>query len=127
MTMSFSALYVAFSSGFQFVQLCRENQRAGQILTEKLETIRLYTWDQVNTSGFVPTNFTATFYPPSQTNSGLVYTGTIEIVPVPATETYSNDLRQVNVSLNWASGRTVRTRAMTTMISQYGIQNYRQN
>src|SRR6185503_14563098 len=75
MTMSFSALYVAFSSGFQFVQLCRENQRAGQILTEKLETIRLYTWDQVNTSGFVPTNFTATFYPPSQTNSGLVYAG----------------------------------------------------
>src|SRR5262245_23471967 len=56
------SLYLSFSSGFQFVQLSRENLRATQVLTEKLETIRLYTWDQVNTPGFIPTNFSAPFY-----------------------------------------------------------------
>ena len=123
MATAFVALYLAFSSGFQFVQLARENLRAGQILTEKLETIRLYTWTQINTAGFVPTNFTATFYPPSQTNSGLVYTGAVNIATTTLTESYRTDMRQVNVSVTWLSGRSLRTRSMSTMVSQYGIQN----
>lgn len=121
------ALYLAFSSGFQFVQLARENLRAGQILTEKLETIRLYTWDQINTAGFIPTNFTATFYPPSQTNSGIVYTGAVTVVSSSLSESYNTDMRRVDVSVSWLSGKSLRTRSMTTMISQYGIQNYRPN
>ena len=40
----FVSLYSGFSSGFAVVQLARENLRATQILQEKMETIRLYTW-----------------------------------------------------------------------------------
>jgi Tfp pilus assembly protein PilV len=47
-------LYVGFSQGFAVIQLARENLRATQILEEKMETVRLYTWDQVNTPNFIP-------------------------------------------------------------------------
>jgi len=121
------ALYLAFSTGFGFVQLTRENLRATQILTEKLETIRLYTWDQLNTPGFVPTSFTATFFPPSTTNSGIAYSGTMQILAAPVTETYSNEIRLVEVEVRWNSGKSERRRSMTTLVSQYGIQNYKPN
>ena len=121
------SLYLSFSSGFRFVQLTRENLRATQILTEKLETIRLYTWDQVNTAGFVPTNFATAFYPGSASTTGLVYTGTMKIGPAPVTESYSNDMRLVEVEVSWISGDQERRRSMTTLVSLYGIQNYKPN
>ena len=57
----FVSLYSGFSAGFAIIELARENLRATQILQEKMETIRLYTWDQVNTPGFIPTNFVESF------------------------------------------------------------------
>ena len=116
----FVALYSGMSSGFAVIQVAEENARATQILEEKLETVRLYTWTQLNTANFVPTNFTVAY----STNSSLVYTGTMQIVNSPVTESYSNSLKSVNVSVSWRSGRVLRTRAMTTLVSQFGIQNY---
>ena len=133
------SLYLSFSSGFRFVQLTRENLRATQILTEKLETIRLYTWDQINTAGFVPTNFSTAFYPVSNGNgnantngnggatNGLIYSGTMKLSAAPVTESYSGDMRLVEVEISWASGGRERRRSMTTLVSQYGIQNYKPN
>src|SRR5690242_4531464 len=59
----FVGLYSGLSSGFSFIQLARENLRGTQIMEEKMETLRLYRWDQINQSGFIPTNFVDTFYP----------------------------------------------------------------
>ena len=57
-----SGIFGSFRYGFFTLQLVRENQRATQIILEKVETIRLYNWDQVNLNGFIPTTpFTCVF------------------------------------------------------------------
>jgi hypothetical protein len=120
----FVAVYAGISSGFAVVQLARENLRATQILQEKMETLRLYTWEQINTAGFIPTNFTDVFYAATQAVSGLTYTGSVSIVETPVTEAYSNDLKQVTVRVSWVSAKVLRQREMTTFVSHYGLQNY---
>src|SRR5438552_10513870 len=72
------ALLAGMSSGFTFTQLAREDLRATQILLEKMELIRLYSWDQINGSNsyVIPTTFTNTYYPPGMsTASGIIYNG----------------------------------------------------
>ena len=59
----FLSLYGGITSGFAVVNLARETC-ANQIVLEKMETIRLYTWDQINSNGFIAPTFTASFYPP---------------------------------------------------------------
>src|SRR5687768_17046404 len=59
----FVSLYAGIASGFGVVNVARENLRANQIILERLETIRLYNWDQINEPGFIATNFTAYFFP----------------------------------------------------------------
>lgn len=121
----FISLYSGFSSGFAVVQLARENLRATQIMQEKMETIRLYTWDQINTAGFIPTNFVEGFYP-TGTNAGssMSYTGLVTIVDAPVTESYSNELKRVNIQLQWVSANVLRTREMQTFVTRNGLQNY---
>jgi hypothetical protein len=120
----FVCLYTAISSGFGFVQMSRENLRGTQILQEKMETIRLYTWEQLTTPGFLPTNFVDYFIAATNTSRGLTYTGQVTIASAPVTEAYSNDLKQVSIKLSWKSGRVVRTREMSTFVGRNGLQNY---
>ncbi len=123
----FVTLYLGMTQGFAIIQLARENLRATQVLQEKMETIRLYSWEQINTSGFIPLTFQAAFYPAgSQTNQGVMYQGTITITntPVGASSGYGNDLKLVLVQVNWTSGRIQRQREMRTLVSQYGLHNY---
>src|SRR4026209_518421 len=72
---AFVALYSGLIAGFSRVQFSRENQRATQILVEKMETMRLYNWAQVSDSSFIPDKFSASYYPEGGTNSGVLYTG----------------------------------------------------
>ena len=120
----FVSLYSGLSSGFAIVQLARENLRATQIMQEKMETIRLYTWDQITTTGFIPTNFTDVFYSSTQYAGGLTYTGSVTIAASPITENYSNDLKMVTVKVTWESANVLRNREMSTLVSRYGLQNY---
>jgi hypothetical protein len=121
----FVSLYSGISSGFAFVQLARENLRATQIMEEKMETIRLYRWDQINREGFVPTNFVDVFYPLlSQGSGGLRYTGAVTIATTPFAEFYAEDMRQVTIDLSWVSANVVRKRQMTTLVSRHGLQHY---
>ncbi len=117
-------LYVGFSQGFAVIQLARENLRATQILQEKMETIRLYTWEQVNTPGFIPQTFTAPFYAVGSQTEGLTYNGRVTIDGAPVAESYAGDLRNVRVEVTWTSGNVVRHRDMTSFISRYGLHNY---
>src|SRR5881296_83371 len=83
------ALYSGITSGFFHIRMARENFRATQIMVEKMEVIRLLTWDQINSNGFVPATFSAPYYPDNSTSAtnsasgGLVYNGTITITDVP--------------------------------------------
>jgi hypothetical protein len=122
----FASLYLGLGQGFAIIQAARENLRATQIMQERMETIRLYTWDQLNTSGFIPATFTAPFEAAStQSTGGLVYSGTITIAAAPMSESYAGDHKLVTVGLNWESGKTApHRREMSTIVSRYGLHNY---
>src|SRR6185503_20916526 len=69
------ALYSGMTSATISVRLARENHRATQIMVEKMELLRLFTWDQINTADFIPPNFTVPYVDDGTTNnaSGLIY------------------------------------------------------
>jgi len=117
------ALFSSFTSGFFTMQLARENLRATQILLEKVETIRLYNWTQITTPGFIPTSFTAA-YDPNSGDTGPVYTGSLAISDVPITPSYSNDMKQFTVRIDWQSGGLARNREFTTYVARNGLQSY---
>ena len=116
------ALYSGLTSGLATVRMSRENERATQIMTEKLDTIRLYSWDKVTTPDFIPTSFTKLYDPTSKL--GITYNGTVTIGNAPIATPYSTNLRQVTVTLQWKSGDMSHQRSMTTMVAKDGMQNY---
>ncbi|MCI0747081.1 MAG: hypothetical protein L0Y58_16880 [Verrucomicrobia subdivision 3 bacterium] len=134
----FIALYSGINSSFFKIRLSRENLRATQILIERMEVIRLCTWEQVNSNGFIPVNFTAPLYPElTATNAEAMFQGTIKIEPVTApagsppaipggqlAASYRDDLKLVTVTINWKTGNLQRTRTLSSYISRFGIQNY---
>lgn len=132
----FVSLYLALSGGFAIIQATREDLRATQILQEKMETIRLYTWEQINSNGFIPTNFTAPFYATNLASvsgdasygtsvAGLTYTGRVTITNIVMNDaSYSNDLRLVTITLGWRSSNRNHTRDISTYVSHYGLQSY---
>jgi hypothetical protein len=117
-----AGLMGALANGFFGMQLARENQRATQILMEEAEMIRLYNWEQINKTGFIPTKFAALYDP--QNNSGATYTGTVAITPVAFSANYATNMRQMTLTLNWTTKGIPRTRTLTTLVSKDGLQNY---
>ena len=120
LTLMIVGIYGAFSFGFSVIKVSQEDTRADQILLQKVETLRVYDWSRL-TNGYFPTNFPAAY----STNGGVTYQGTIAIKPAPMTESYSNSLRQVTVSLSWVSTGVPRSRTVTTLVSENGIQTYK--
>jgi type II secretory pathway pseudopilin PulG len=127
----FAAFFSGLSSSFSMVGSARETLRATQIMAEKLDTLRLYSWDNLTTPGYVPTNFTAAFYPTNGLNAGtsasqgVTYTGTIIISNAPiTTEDYAADVRTIVINLTWQRGLITRHAQTSTLFSRYGMQNY---
>jgi type II secretory pathway pseudopilin PulG len=121
------ALYTGIAFSFTQLRLSRENLRATQILEGKMEIVRQYNWDQVvNFSGFIPTSFTDSFFAdnPTNTPANFVYSGKVIVTNAPLSETYSNDLRMIEIKLSWKSGGVTHNRQATTFVSQYGLQKY---
>jgi len=116
------ALYSAMASAIPMVRSCQENERVTQILTEKLDTIRLYNWNQIR-GPFVQTNFVIGIEP-LLTNSTPYYTGTISIVTAPIPEGYRANLLQVTVKVDWVSGKRPQSQSMVTYVAKYGLQTY---
>jgi Tfp pilus assembly protein PilV len=121
-----AGLMACFGYGFFTIELIRDNQRATQIMLEKVETLRLYSWDQVNSNGFIPATFTATYDGTTNLNgsSGTIYTGALAITTFPYNTSYSNKMRQLTITLNWNTKNVARTRTLTTYLAKDGIQNY---
>lgn len=118
-----SSLMGSFCLGFGVIKASRENARATQVLMEKLEVFRLYSWNQVTNSGFVPSSFNAPFVL-DDGNPGFYYTGHVVVSPASLGTSYAGDMRQVTVSVDWTSGKVSRHRELTSYVSRYGIQNY---
>ena len=111
------SLYGAFSFGFKVIKVSQEGVRADQILTDRLEALRLCNWSNL-TNSFLPGSFTVT-------NQGTIFNGTISATQPPMAESYSDTLRQVSVTVSWDSGGGTRSRTMSTFVSQYGIATYK--
>jgi len=123
-----ASFYAGLSWGFAQICFSREEERATQILAERMEVVRLLNWDQVaNLPGFIPTTFTDYYFAANPTNNAsgsLLYHGTVLVTNAPITETYGDQLRMIQIQLTWESGNRTHNRQMTTFVSQYGLQRY---
>lgn len=120
--------YGGLSTGFVVLQSTRENLRATQIMTQKLEAIRLCTWSQLNN-----VSFTEDYNPlsGSTNSSGVKYAGTLSISPATnllASPSYLNNMCLVTVSVNWTNYNhgtpVVHSRQMQSQFARYGLQSY---
>lgn len=117
-------LYSGLTSGLANVRMARENVRSTQIMAEKLDAIRLYSWDKIVKLDGAPMSFTTAYNTASNSSPGFNYAGTVTVTPAPVSNAYKDNMRQVTVSLSWASGSLQRQRSMTTLIAKNGMQNY---
>ena len=124
LAVALSALYGAFVAGLGMIKSARETTRATQIVLQKLESIRLYSWTQLTNAGFIPATFTEPF-PATATNAPLfTYYGTIIIGDAPIAAAYADDLRQVTVRLDWTNSNRARHEQMTSLVARDGLQHY---
>jgi type II secretory pathway pseudopilin PulG len=118
-----AGVLATMTQGVRTAGASQETLRATQILNEQMEGIRLYTWDQVTSNGFIPETFTAPFYS-NQSSASFNYTGHVSIINADLTESYSNDVKWVTVTLDWNRQGVPETRTMKSLISRYGLHNY---
>ena len=116
------SLYAGLAMSFEAVHNSRLELRATHILTEKLEALRLFNWDQVKTKGFVPEKFTERFDPTN--NHSVLYEVQITLTNAAVAPAYDSTMRKVVAQVTWNNTHGKRTKQMETLISQYGIQNY---
>jgi type II secretory pathway pseudopilin PulG len=121
------SLLIALSMGFSTVQASRENLRATQVMVQKMETLRLYNWTELQATNFVLPTFSE-YFNPLKTN-GVLYVGQISLsVPTNLPPTYTNQIYAVTVSVSWTNyvrGQPiVHNRQMQTYSAAHGVQNY---
>lgn len=124
------ALLGSFCGGFSLVRLSRENLRATQILLQKTESVRIYSWAQiVNTKDCLQDTFTDYFNPDvtDATRRGTTYEGSISSEePASLPSDYRASMRLVTISVSWTNAPTwprtnrfVHTRQMQTYIARH--------
>jgi uncharacterized protein (TIGR02598 family) len=124
-------VFSGFTVGWAIIHTSRDDLRATQILQQKIESIRLLTWDQLINQ--CPGSFLDYYNPSGQGNTavGTVYHGTISIDPATSlvgSVSYNNQVRLVTVSVSWTnlSGTkpVAHSRQMQTLSAMNGLQNY---
>ena len=124
----FGALLEGLTWSVSSVKFARETVRATQIMEEKLDTIRLYSWEQITTPGFITNQFYEPFCPTNTLSGpnalGVMYTGVVTMVSTPLTESYSSNMMRITIDLYWPSRPAVRHAQMSTFVSKYGLQGY---
>lgn len=124
----FAALYAGISSGFKIVLSSQQNMRATQVMLEKMETIRLYSWSQLMTPDFIPETFQAALNPADTGKDDLaedeVFDGTVSIDSLGFGTAYDDEVRKITITLTWSTSGRPQERTMTTLVSKNGLQNY---
>ena len=123
------ALYGCFASGFSMLRVSREDLRATQIILQRMERIRLCTFDQVKDPKINPPVVVEYFDPVHETKGGggIAYTVTFTnnyppmgTVPLG----YRTNMLLVTVSASWLSGKNKHSRSMQTYVARDGIEKY---
>ena len=127
-------LYGAFSVGFPAIQSTRENLRASQIVMQKAEALRLFTWSQVCDTNPHPARL---FVEPKDSpgvsgSSGSVQYAGYGSAAVPATGELANasprHLRTVTVTVCWTNSDgakpVVHRRDMQARLARNGTPKY---
>jgi ribose/xylose/arabinose/galactoside ABC-type transport system permease subunit len=127
-SIAFVSLYIGLSFGFAVTTFDRQDLRATQIMLERMEGIRLFTFDQVSNTNLNPLSFTNYFYPKATGSQaqGIPYYGTVTVssLALNPSATYSTNIKRVTVTIQWTSGDTPSTRSMSTLVARHGAQNY---
>src|SRR5437868_10060348 len=129
-----ASIYWGLAGGNVLIQSTREDLRATQIMLQKLEAIRLFTWSQVgDTNSYLTSNFVEDYDPSGVTNGcgGVKYrcyvsAGTPAVGDLP--EAYRTNMRNITVTLYWTNysgaSTVVRKREMQTRVARNAMQNY---
>ena len=127
LTVMVVSMYSGISFGFTSINVARQKLRATQIALEKMEIIRMCSWSQLNSNGFIPLTFTAPFFPsanPNNPNGGMTYYGRTTITNAVANGAYNDQMRLVTVEVMWTNANVAQRLEMSTYCSQYGMQRY---
>ena len=117
-------VYSALVAQNAIVRLNTDNVCATQILTEKMELLRLFSWSQITNSAFLPATFSGPFNSGvHSSSSGITYQGTVTVATPSMTEAYVSNFVLVTVQIAWTNANVLRSRSASTLVSQYGLQN----
>ena len=128
------SIYWGLAAGNVLIQSTREDLRATQVMLQKLEAIRLFTWSQLgDTNNYLTSNFVEDYDPSGATNSsgGVKYRCYVS-ASTPAvgevSEAYRTNMRTITVTLYWTNysgaAAIVHKREMQTRVAHNGMQNY---
>ena len=122
-----SALYASFACGFGTVRISREELRATEIMLERLERVRVCSFDQVTNASVNPPAM-ITYYDPTDKaigGGGVEYTVTFSNrVPTVAefpSSPYRTNILLVTVGCDWTSGNVQHKRTMQTLVAKDGL------
>lgn len=129
-----TALFYGFNNGFAILRTTREDLRATQILMQKTEALRLFTWAQLAEAQTKSPTFKE-YYNPSGTTSntlGTLYYGTLSTLAVaaniPDSVPYKSNLHLITITVNWTNyignKPVAHSRQMQTLSALAGMQGY---
>ena len=121
-------IYASLATGFALIKTSREDQRATQVILQRMEAIRLSPYQTLQSPAAYPTNATEYYSESGKVtgNGGVPYTVTFSCAPGPSSlpPSYRTNVLLVTVGASWKSGNVQRTRSMQTYVSRYGIRRY---
>lgn len=117
------ALYGAITWGYLNIRFAREDLKATQIMIEKMEVVRLCTWEQILSNNFIPRTFSVPYSGTlgQRTAGAPIYDGAIVIADAGLGVNYNDGIRLVTISVNWTNRGMLRHREISTYISRYGV------
>ena len=129
-----TALFYGFNNGFAILRTTREDLRATQILMQKTEAFRLFTWAQLTNVQNTSPTFTEYYNPSGSTSNsaGTLYYGTLSTVGVatniPDSVPYKGNLHLITVTVKWTNNigkqAVAHSRQMQTLSALAGMQGY---
>jgi type II secretory pathway pseudopilin PulG len=119
---SAAGLMSSFQYAFLAIKMARENQRATQVMLERSEAIRCFSWDNLDK---VPPQTTDYYNPATQSKPVYtVYTTVAAFSPSGSTPAYAANMKQLKTVVTWTTGSIARARTNVTYIAKDGVQNY---